>query len=108
LKTIDEWAYTVHENAKNKGFHDFPEVDVQVALMKLALVHSEVSEVLEAYRKEQGADKIMDEIADICIRTFDFYQMLLEAGQVRGSLDEAISIKHAKNTGRPHMHGVLA
>jgi NTP pyrophosphatase (non-canonical NTP hydrolase) len=50
-------------------------------LKQLAMVHSEVSEVLEAIRKEKGDDQVVEELADIIIRVLDLYAGLkLEMG----------------------------
>lgn len=107
--SLDELAINAYVNATNKGFHDgkdFTNIDWQ--LSKLALIASEVSEVLEALRKERGEEAVLDEIADILIRTLDFYAALKVGGVVSGSLDEAYHAKSNKNAGRPRMHGVLA
>jgi hypothetical protein len=49
----------IHQTAVDKGFYDaWPEPTdpayPAAVLAKLALVHSEVSEILEAYRKQQS------------------------------------------------------
>lgn len=44
---INKLAEEIHENAKNKGFYD---VEINLG-EKLCLIHSEVSEALEADRK---------------------------------------------------------
>lgn len=49
---IDALAAMLHENAKEKGFWD-GEVTYDKLGNKLALVHSEVTEVLEALRKSK-------------------------------------------------------
>ena len=46
-KMINELAKTIHQNAKNKGFFD---TEKNIGEM-LCLIHSEVSEALEADRK---------------------------------------------------------
>ena len=65
-------ARRVHLIAKSKGFWD-DEVTYDKIGNKLALVHSEVTEVLEAIRKSQGSEKVVEEIADIVIRILDVY-----------------------------------
>ena len=107
MKSIDVLAEEIHEINVSKGFWD-DDVDIHFILAKIALGHSECSEVLEAVRKEKGEDEILDEIADICIRTFDLWWGLMENGYVSGGLQEAIERKMAFNKERPHRHGVLA
>jgi len=107
--SLNDLAKAAYDNASNKGFHDGMDFkNVQWQLSKIALIHSEGSEVLEALRKEQGEQKVVEEIADILIRTLDFYQCLVEGGVVTSSLDEVYDAKANKNKARPRMHGVLA
>lgn len=49
---INELAQQVHQNAKDKGFFDAPK---NIGEM-LCLIHSEVSEALEADRKDKHCD----------------------------------------------------
>ena len=128
---LDALAALVHETAKEKGFwptkyytsvddysevpeatHNLfaePNVVAQVTeeaiYTKLALVHSEVTEVLEAIRKDQGEDKVVEEMADILVRLLDLWAALKNTGQVERSLDEAIQTKMKVNEGRPKLHG---
>ena len=52
MKTINQLSKEIHENAKSKGFFDEPK---NIGEM-LCLIHSEVSEALEADRKGQYAN----------------------------------------------------
>ncbi len=90
------------DNALKKGFWD----DNPTVGDKVALMHQELSELLEAYRSEhkQSAKipaflEIEEEIADLIIRAadFGFHQKLRIA--------EAILAKHEYNTTRPYKHG---
>ena len=107
-KTLVDYAALVHTNSVNKGFyngyvmHEFPH-----QATKIALIHSEATEVLEALRKEKGEHEVVKEICDILIRTFDFYAALVDAGVVTEDLDDVMEEVMTDNTKRPHMHGVL-
>lgn len=100
-------ANDINMTARNKGFWD-DEVDVNFVLAKLALVHSEVSETLEAVRKEQGERKIVEEMADIIIRTLDLWKGMQDEGWIESDIDEVMEEKMRYNTTRPQKHGVLA
>ena len=73
--------------------------------MKLALVHSEVTEILEAMRKSQGSEKIVEEIADVIIRLLDVYAAMRNEEIVLHSLDDVLQSKIDKNKQRPTLHG---
>ena len=72
------------------------------------MIHSEVSEVLEAIRKEKGDDKVVEELADILIRVLDLYGGLVQDEYTALSLENILLSKAHINTNRPRMHGVLA
>lgn len=100
---VDQVADEIYEAMQANGFWDGDQDNIP---SKLALVHSEVSEWLEANRKGIDADdKIPDysgeeaEAADTVIRIFDL------AGRQQYRLGHAIIDKMLYNLTRPVMHG---
>lgn len=91
----------VHANAREKGWWDETRNDGEI----IALMHSELSEALEALRKGNPQDEkvpfdnLTVELADCIIRILDY------AGAKGLPLAEAIIAKHEFNTTRPHKHG---
>jgi NTP pyrophosphatase (non-canonical NTP hydrolase) len=102
---FDELAEEIHKNAVDKGFWDRT-VDPIFIAKQMMMIVSEVSEAMEALRKDMDADQISDEFADILIRTLDLYAGIAEAGYVTKSLDYAVKEKMEKNSHRPKKHGV--
>lgn len=66
---------------------------------KIALIHSEATEMLEALRKGQGKDVLAEECADLLIRLLDF----CAARDI--DIQAAYEQKVEKNKGRPYLHG---
>ena len=102
INVLDALAQEVHDNARRKGFWDGQRNDGEM----IALVHSELSELLEALRdgdpkseKIAGFSAAEEEAADVVIRMLD-----LCAG--RGwRLGEAVVAKMRYNAGRRYKHG---
>ena len=87
-------AMDIHKNAVNHGWW---ETDRPVP-ETLCLIHSEVSEALEAYRKGDK-ENFAEELADIAIR-------LLDAAEGYGiNLEQEILKKHEHNKTREYRHG---
>lgn len=87
--------------AKRKGFsHPYGYDDTVMLLSRLALVHSEVSEMVEAARKpEVDVDNFREEMADTFIRLFHL------CGALGIDIEAEIAKKMEVNETRPHMHG---
>jgi NTP pyrophosphatase (non-canonical NTP hydrolase) len=103
---LDALSAVLHETAIEKGFWDGDYSNDKIG-NKLALVHSEVTEVLEAIRKSKGSEHIVEEIADILIRTLDVYAAMRNENVVVDSLDEILNKKININKDRPRLHGNL-
>jgi len=103
--TIKKLIRESHDIAKSKGWWD-EERDIPHCL---ALIHSEVSEALEAYRKhgleswyedrKLKPEGISFELADTIIRICDL------AGHLEIDLEKAIKEKISYNKGRSYRHG---
>ena len=103
---INELVKRAHENSVKHGFwkkdRDFGEV--------ISLMHSELSEAFEEYRKGKGFNEsyyeedgkvcgIPSELADVIIRIFDF------CGGNDIDLEKIILEKMEYNETRPYKHG---
>ncbi|MGH7746264.1 MAG: hypothetical protein ACREQ5_16120 [Candidatus Dormibacteria bacterium] len=102
---LDEWVRVIHENAKAHGWWDgqrnFGEC--------LALIHSEVSEAMEAWRESEIPKMQVGwkpegwavELADVIIRCMD----TLAGFAPNLSLQKLMSLKHEFNLTREYRHG---
>ena len=102
---FDDLAIHLHEAAVEKGFWPEDVDDIFIA-KQLMMIVSEVTEAMEAIRKDKGEEEITKEFADILIRTLDLYAGIVEAGYTRLSLDQALKEKVDFNKTRPEKHGV--
>lgn len=107
---LEDLAFAIHSNAVEKGFWEpnTPENHTVFYLKQLAMIHSEVSETLEAIRKEKGEKVVVEEMADIIIRLLDLWTGMQRDGAVRTTITDALLQKIAINIERPRLHGVLA
>ena len=111
MKEIYDLIESIHENARNKGFHPSDESTRQFMANQCNNLHGEVSELWEAWRagkedelcdkKETGLTCTEEELADIVIRAFDLSKRL------GFDILIAIQAKHSYNLTRPYKHGKL-
>jgi NTP pyrophosphatase (non-canonical NTP hydrolase) len=92
--SIEQFTKMILKLAEEKGFGTKPE-DINT-MEKIALIHSEVSEVMEAYRHKNmnGKDGMAEELADIVIRVFHL------AGIYKIDLEKEIFNKMESNKDR--------
>ena len=104
---FDSLAIELHKIAVEKGFWGKTEdIDDIFVAKQCMMIVSEVTEVMEAVRKDKGEEEITKEFADILIRTLDLYAGMVDAGYTRLSLDQALREKIDFNKTRPEKHGV--
>ena len=110
MSTLNELRDQCYKTAVEHGWHE-KEANVGE---KIALMHSELSEALEAYRDNKPLnmiyfthvteahpkpDGVPVELADVIIRILDF------CGRYGIDIEDAVQTKMAYNETRPYRHG---
>ena len=93
--TINNFIEECHNIAKSKGWWDEERNDGEL----IALMHSELSEALEAMRNHGTKEAVAEGLTDCCIRIFDY------CGARGINLEEALLKKIEYNKTRPYRHG---
>lgn len=101
---LEEFIRAVSDTATQKGFWG-PLEPMDQYVAKLGLMHSEITEILEALRKSQGPDAVTEEFADLLIRSFDLFEKLADSGLANPDLEGILLKKAEKNAQRPRKHG---
>lgn len=100
---LNELADEILAINRANGFGEMTPADwdtnVRMVPTVLCLIHSEVSEALEEFRKQHRKEEFTEELADIIIRTLDC------SAALGLDIDSAVAAKLEKNRKRSYKHG---
>jgi NTP pyrophosphatase (non-canonical NTP hydrolase) len=104
--TLNDWRDDVWRLMEAKGFHVGRGNTRDDVMVRLCLVHTEVSEAVQEVKRHWTGDgspavraAVAEEVADTLIRLLDL------CGCLGIDVDAAVAAKHAKNAARPHLYG---
>jgi NTP pyrophosphatase (non-canonical NTP hydrolase) len=98
-EVADEALRIKHEKWFAVVTPDDIETNPERIIAQIALIHSEASEMLEAYNKERNLDHFQEEGIDVIIRTLELLR------GVGTDIPAVLMAKMAKNQDRPPRHG---
>jgi NTP pyrophosphatase (non-canonical NTP hydrolase) len=98
MASLNGLAIEIWQICEDHGFHEPIDPQMGERGMRLALIHSELSEALEDLRKDRIREHV-EEMIDVLIRTLHYLS-------VEGvDVDTALRAKMEKNAARPYKHG---
>jgi NTP pyrophosphatase (non-canonical NTP hydrolase) len=97
MTDLNDYVRQVRELADEKGFGSSPERIWEM----LALIHTEVSEATDAYKKGQSMESVGEELIDAIIRIFHLLSALDQ------DAESLFRQKMAKNWNRPYKYNTV-
>jgi NTP pyrophosphatase (non-canonical NTP hydrolase) len=102
VASFNKAASEVHATATDKGWWESERSDGEL----IALMHSELSEALEAIRQGNPPDDKITEFTGVEAELADCIIRIMDMAQMRGyRVAEALVAKAAYNKTRPYRHG---
>ena len=100
MASLNDWRDECWRLAEDNGFHEGRANSRDDTLVRLCLLHSEVSEAVQLVKRHgPEAGGLAEELADVFIRALDL------CGCLKIDLDQAMRDKMAKNYARPRKYG---
>lgn len=102
VQSFSAMSSLVHDWAKRKGFWEEERNDGEI----IALMHSELSEALEALRDDNPPDDKIPQFSGVEAEFADVIIRIMDTAHAKGyRVGEAVLAKMAYNEGRPYKHG---